>query len=317
MLAVLPVDRGERGAPRAVARRRRRHRREREAGRRSTIWHASRSTYVLDQLALEEGRKVDGSSLLDHSLVAWGNELGVGNSHTYRDIPWVLAGGARRLLEDGASLHEIPDLPHNNLLWSRSATPMGLDDVTTFGIPGVHRAAAGPRGLSPSSPRPPRVARAAAGQAGAGAKEAPGARIRVAPAASATTLLVEGLGEGKCGPCASSVRVLDFRPAPSSPQRPSSGMPIDAVLRRRRGSRPRRSASAGCHDLAERGAADMVLRRGDDERQSAARAARRAEGLEVGYVRPPGLPGTEQQELWNSAGTRPSASLRWPPMRAS
>ena len=84
---------------------------------------------------LEEAKEVDGSSLLDHSLVLWGNELGVGNSHTYMNIPWVLAGGAGGYLKTGRAL-KFPDLPHNDLLVS-VCNAMGLDDVTTFGIPGV------------------------------------------------------------------------------------------------------------------------------------------------------------------------------------
>jgi hypothetical protein len=96
-------------------------------------WHAEQFAYLLERL--QEATEVDGSSMLDNSLVLWGNELGVGNSHTYRDIPWVIAGSAGGYLETGRAL-QYPDLPHNDLLVS-ICNAMGLDDVVTFGIPGV------------------------------------------------------------------------------------------------------------------------------------------------------------------------------------
>jgi hypothetical protein len=96
-------------------------------------WHSEQLAYVLERL--EEAKEVDGSSLLDHSVVLWGNELGAGNTHTYMNIPWVLAGGAGGYFKTGRAL-SFPDLPHNNLLVS-ICNAMGFDDVTTFGIPGV------------------------------------------------------------------------------------------------------------------------------------------------------------------------------------
>ncbi|WP_438007918.1 DUF1552 domain-containing protein [Sorangium sp. So ce321] len=96
-------------------------------------WHSEQVKYVLDQLAL--AKEVDGSSVLDNTLLLWGNELGAGNTHTYKDIPWVLAGGAGGYFKMGRYM-KYADLPHNNLLVS-VCNAMGLDDVTTFGIPGV------------------------------------------------------------------------------------------------------------------------------------------------------------------------------------
>jgi hypothetical protein len=96
-------------------------------------WHSEQVKYVLDQLEL--AKEVDGSSMLDNTLLLWGNELGAGNSHTYKDIPWVLAGGAGGYFKMGRYV-KYPDLPHNDLLVS-VCNAMGLDDVTTFGIPGV------------------------------------------------------------------------------------------------------------------------------------------------------------------------------------
>jgi hypothetical protein len=96
-------------------------------------WHAEQVRDLLDQLAAAQ--EVDGTSLLDSSLVLWGNELGAGNTHSYTDIPWLLAGGAGGRIRTGRCLR-LPDRPHNDLLVS-VCHAMGLDDVTTFGIPGV------------------------------------------------------------------------------------------------------------------------------------------------------------------------------------
>jgi hypothetical protein len=96
-------------------------------------WHAEQLAYLLDGLAAADDP--DGGSLLDHSLVLWGNELGAGNVHSYEDIPWLLAGGAGGALRTGRSLR-LPDRPHNDLLVS-VCHAMGLHDVTSFGIPGV------------------------------------------------------------------------------------------------------------------------------------------------------------------------------------
>ena len=85
--------------------------------------------------ALSKVTEPDGSSMLDSSCVLWGNELGAGNTHTYKNIPWVLTGGAGGYLKIGRQLN-YADQPHNNLLVS-VCNAMGFDDVTTFGIPGV------------------------------------------------------------------------------------------------------------------------------------------------------------------------------------
>lgn len=97
------------------------------------VWHSEQFKYMLD--ALSAVQEADGSSMLDSSLVLWGNELGAGNNHTYKNIPWVLAGGAGGYLRTGRQLN-YKDQPHNNLLVS-VCNAMGFDDVKTFGIPGV------------------------------------------------------------------------------------------------------------------------------------------------------------------------------------
>jgi hypothetical protein len=96
-------------------------------------WHAEQLKYLLDGLL--EADEPDGSSLLDNTLVLWGNELGAGNAHSYKDIPWLLAGGAGGALRMGRAL-QFSDRPHNDLLVS-VCNAMGMHDVTSFGIPGV------------------------------------------------------------------------------------------------------------------------------------------------------------------------------------
>ena len=94
-------------------------------------WHGQQVNYMLDKLAAT--KESDGSTMLDNTLLLWGNELGVGNTHDYKNIPWLLAGGSS-YFKMGRSL-QFNDLPHNNLLVS-VCNAMGLSDVSTFGIPG-------------------------------------------------------------------------------------------------------------------------------------------------------------------------------------
>jgi hypothetical protein len=96
------------------------------------VWHAEQVAYLLDKLAAAPD--VNGGTVLDNTLLLWGNELGVGNSHTYKNIPWLLVGGGG-YFKTGRYL-QYTDQPHNNLLVS-VCNAMGLDDVKTFGIPEV------------------------------------------------------------------------------------------------------------------------------------------------------------------------------------
>jgi hypothetical protein len=98
------------------------------------IWHAQQVTTMLDYLATTPESDGSGSMMLDNSVFLWGNELGVGNTHSYKNIPWLLAGGAGGYFKTGQFL-QYPDVPHNNLLVS-ICNAMGMPD-TTFGIPGV------------------------------------------------------------------------------------------------------------------------------------------------------------------------------------
>jgi hypothetical protein len=75
-------------------------------------WYAEQLAYLLTRLkAVPEG---DGT-MLDNTLVVWGNELGKGNSHTRNDIPFVLAGKAGGTVRTGQLL-TFDKRPHNDLL---------------------------------------------------------------------------------------------------------------------------------------------------------------------------------------------------------
>lgn len=96
-------------------------------------WHSEQLLYLMDKLA--EAKEADGSNVLDNTLILWGNELGAGNTHTYKDIPFVIAGGTGGAFKMGRYL-SYGGQPHNNLLVS-VANAMGMPAVKTFGIPGV------------------------------------------------------------------------------------------------------------------------------------------------------------------------------------
>lgn len=96
---------------------------------RINTWYAEQLAYLLDRLkAVPEG---DGT-MLDNTVVVWGNELGRGNNHTRKDIPFVLAGRAGGALKSGRYLKYDQD-PHNNLHVSL-LNMMGID-TNTFGNP--------------------------------------------------------------------------------------------------------------------------------------------------------------------------------------
>lgn len=92
-------------------------------------WYAEQFAYLLGKLdSIPEGN----GTMLDNTIVVWGNELGKGNSHTRRDIPFVLAGSCDGYFQTDRHYVYNKD-PHNNLLVSL-ANAMG-DPIKTFGNP--------------------------------------------------------------------------------------------------------------------------------------------------------------------------------------
>lgn len=91
-------------------------------------WHAGEVAYLIDRLkAIPEG---DGT-LFDSTLIVWGNELGKGNNHSLRGIPFVLAGNAGGAFKTGR-FHKFSDQPHNRLL-VEIGRAFGLAELNAFG----------------------------------------------------------------------------------------------------------------------------------------------------------------------------------------
>jgi hypothetical protein len=85
--------------------------------------------YLLEKLkAVPDGT----GTLLDNSLVVWGNELADGASHSQQPIPIVIAGKASGAIKTTGRLLEYGKRKHNGLLVSM-ANLMELAGVTKFG----------------------------------------------------------------------------------------------------------------------------------------------------------------------------------------
>ncbi|WP_437290743.1 DUF1552 domain-containing protein [Sorangium sp. So ce406] len=92
-------------------------------------WQAEQLAYLLGKLdAVPEG----AGTLLDNTIVLWCTDISEGQSHSRRDMPYVIAGGAGGALRTGRYLRYAGD-PHNNLLVTL-CNAMGVE-VSTFGNP--------------------------------------------------------------------------------------------------------------------------------------------------------------------------------------
>lgn len=92
-------------------------------------WYAQRFADLIGRMKDTPDPLGEGS-LLDNSLVVWGNELARGNSHSRDPIPFVLAGKAGGAIETGRFL-QFDNMRHNQLLVS-IAQAMGLN-TNAFG----------------------------------------------------------------------------------------------------------------------------------------------------------------------------------------
>ncbi len=89
-------------------------------------WHSQMLANFLKRL----GQIPEGSgTVLDNTLVVWGNEVSEGNTHSHQNMPFLLAGGGW-YFRTGRSL-QYQSAPHNDLLVS-VLNAMG-DDATSFG----------------------------------------------------------------------------------------------------------------------------------------------------------------------------------------
>ena len=91
-------------------------------------WTTEQFAYLIE--SLEAIKEADGSSLLDNTIVIWGNSLGKGNNHTFKDIPFVMAGSCQGFFKTGWH-QKYGSRPHNDLLVS-VCQAMGMEE-NTFG----------------------------------------------------------------------------------------------------------------------------------------------------------------------------------------
>ncbi len=76
-------------------------------------WYCEQMAYLVRRLSETPEPGSDGS-LLDNTLILWGNELGQGNSHTLDNIPFVMVGNGLDF-NMGRSM-KYKHVPHNRLL---------------------------------------------------------------------------------------------------------------------------------------------------------------------------------------------------------
>jgi hypothetical protein len=104
-------------------------------------WYSERFAYLLDRLAATPD--VDGTTVLDNTLIVWGSELGIGWTHDISNVPFIFAGGAAGRLRGGRYLR-VSGLWSNRVLVT-AAHAMGLTDIDEYGsldrgsgpVPGV------------------------------------------------------------------------------------------------------------------------------------------------------------------------------------
>ncbi|MGB0742618.1 MAG: DUF1552 domain-containing protein, partial [Planctomycetaceae bacterium] len=87
------------------------------------IFHMEQYAWLIRRM--KEIRDVDGSSLLDNSIVAYGAGLGDGATHQYYDLPMMVAGGAQGQVRQGRTIRLQPGTLNSNL-WLTFAQLMGL-----------------------------------------------------------------------------------------------------------------------------------------------------------------------------------------------
>lgn len=88
------------------------------------IFHMQQYAWLIRRM--QEIRDVDGSTLLDNSIVACGAGLGDGATHQYYDLPMLVAGGAQGQIRQGRTIRLQPGTLNSNL-WLTFARLMGLE----------------------------------------------------------------------------------------------------------------------------------------------------------------------------------------------
>lgn len=93
-------------------------------------WYMQQLAYLLTKLnSVPEGT----GTVLDNTIVVWCSEIAKGNTHSHKDAPFLLCGGAGGAWQTNRYLNFTGDVPHNNLLVSLQ-NAMGIPG-TSFGDP--------------------------------------------------------------------------------------------------------------------------------------------------------------------------------------
>jgi hypothetical protein len=93
-------------------------------------WHAEQLAYFMNALnQFPEG----SGTLLDNTLIVWGNEVSRGNTHSHVAMPLLVAGSLGGAIRTGRYVNFGPGMPHNRLLVS-ILNAMGID-TNAFGHP--------------------------------------------------------------------------------------------------------------------------------------------------------------------------------------
>jgi hypothetical protein len=88
------------------------------------LFHMEKYDYVLSRM--KNLKEIDGSSMLDNSVVACGVGLGDGATHQYFDLPLILAGKANAGMNNGRHLQCPNGTPISNA-WLSIARHLGLE----------------------------------------------------------------------------------------------------------------------------------------------------------------------------------------------
>jgi hypothetical protein len=88
------------------------------------IFHMQQYAYLLKRM--KEIKEIDGSSMLDNSVITYGAGLGDGATHQYYDLPMIVAGKGQGQLKQGRFL-KLKSGTLNSNLWLTVAQLMGLE----------------------------------------------------------------------------------------------------------------------------------------------------------------------------------------------
>lgn len=88
------------------------------------LFHMEQYAYLIRRL--REMQEFDGSSMLDHTIAAFGAGLGDGATHQYYDLPMMVAGRAGGQIKQGQWIR-LPSGTLNSNLWLTFAQLMGLE----------------------------------------------------------------------------------------------------------------------------------------------------------------------------------------------